>query len=56
MDPQYERAFAEQLPATSDDLKRFEKKYGGKYNAIIGQVLHPHYISLYDSSRIQANT
>jgi len=29
-----------QLPATGDDLKILEKKYGGKYNALLGQVLH----------------
>ncbi len=40
-DPQYECALAEQLPATRDKFKRLEKKYDGKYNSIIVQVLHP---------------
>ncbi len=48
-DPQYERALSEQLPATGDDLKCLEKKYGGKYNAIIGQVLHPQQVSRFDT-------
>ena len=40
---------AEQLPATGEELKHLEKKYGGKYNAIIGQVLHPQQVTRFDT-------
>ena len=39
-DSDFERQLETQLPAIGEDLKLLEKKHGGKYNALLGQVLH----------------
>ena len=39
-DSDFERQLETQLPAIGEDLKLLEKKYGDKYNALLGQVLH----------------
>lgn len=39
-DSKYEAELCEQLPATEDELKLLEERYGGSFGEIIGQLMH----------------
>ena len=49
-DPQYERELLTQLPAVDEALTKLEQEYGGKYNQLIGQVLHVAQVTRFDIS------
>ena len=47
-DSEYERAMRDALPATPTELAALEKEFGGKYNAMIGQLLHVWVVSRFE--------
>ena len=47
-DSQFEKDMCEQLPATGDQLVELETKYGGKFNSLIGVLLHVFQVSRYE--------
>lgn len=49
-DSDYEKDLAEQLPATKDELKILEERYGDSYGAILGELMHVEVISRFDLS------
>ena len=48
-DGEYERALAEALPATGQELKALEDQYGGTFHSIIGMFLHVEQVTRFDT-------
>ena len=48
-DGEYERALAEALPATGQELKALEDQYLGSFHSIIGMFLHVEQVTRFDT-------
>ena len=49
-DSEYEKELMEQLPATGQELKALEERYGGTFAGILGELMHVECISRFDLS------
>eukprot|EP00956_Cyclotella_meneghiniana_P008309 scaffold11091_cov47-Cyclotella_meneghiniana.AAC.1 len=49
-DSDYEKDLAEQLPASEDELKILEQRYGDSYGAILGEIMHVEVCSRFELS------
>ena len=49
-DSDFEKDLVEQLPATGDELKALEERYGGTYSGILGELMHVETLSRFEIS------
>eukprot|EP00956_Cyclotella_meneghiniana_P029504 scaffold71543_cov60-Cyclotella_meneghiniana.AAC.2 len=49
-DSDYEKELAEQLPASKDELKSLEQRYGDSYGTILGEIMHVEVVSRFELS------